>query len=117
MSLMEFLDLVMEKLCVDQVAVILELALKAAGECLQAMAVNLIHHDWEDSPPLADSLHFLRHPMHGGHALLGGCRHERPANLECVAAESKVFDQITHVSDHTTLERKSLASLPNCAQM
>jgi hypothetical protein len=55
--------------------------------------------------------------MHGGHALLGGCRHERPANLECVAAESKVFDQITHVSDHTTLERKSLASLPNCAQM
>jgi hypothetical protein len=115
MSLMEFLDLVMEKLCVDQVAVILELALKAAGECLQAMAVNLIHHDWEDSPPLADSLHFLRHPMHGGHALLGGYRHERPANLECVAAESEVFDQTTHVSDHTALERKSLASLPNCA--
>jgi hypothetical protein len=59
MSLMEFLDLVMEKLCVDQVAVILELALKAAGECLQAMAVNLIHHDWEDSPPLADSPRWL----------------------------------------------------------
>jgi hypothetical protein len=118
-SLMAILDLLMERLSDDELALPCDLAVEAAGECLQVTerAESLIYQSWEGSLSLAGSLHCLHHPSHGGHALLGGCCRDWPANPECVAVEFEVSDQTTHVSDHTNLGKKSLASLLRCAQM